>query len=113
MRKGLKSMPFLARLCIVWGYISGDEYVSSDQLPKERHTMINALIGKYIDSKNQKFRFQVQTGIGLLLVVTKETITASPGSISIEKTIGPRRTLGFPVKVGGRFFSLFLFEHWA
>ena len=28
----------------------------------------------------------------------------SPGSISIEKTIGPRRTLGFPVKVGGRFF---------
>ena len=85
------------------GYISGDEYVSSDHLPKERHTMFNALIGKYIDSKNQKFRFQVQTGIGLLLVVTKETITASPGSISIEKTIGPRRTLGFPVKVGGRF----------
>ena len=51
------------------GYISGDEYVSSDQLPKERHTMINALIGKYIDSKNQKFRFQYQAGIGLFWAI--------------------------------------------
>lgn len=77
------------------GYISGDEYVSSDHLPKERHTMFNALIGKYIDSKNQKFRFQVQTGIGLLLVVTKETITASPGSISIENPLVQEERLGF------------------
>ena len=83
------------------GYTSGDEYVSSDHLPKERHTMVNALIGKYIDSKNQKLRFQYQTGIGLLLV-TKETITAYPTSIFVEQTIGPG-TLGFPVKVGGRY----------
>ncbi|MDG1685451.1 MAG: hypothetical protein P8H63_05380 [Flavobacteriaceae bacterium] len=84
------------------GYISGDEYVSSDYLPKERHTMINALIGKYIDSKNQKFRFQVQTGIGLLLVTKEDVMTFPSNGISVEQTIGPR-TLGFPVKVGGRF----------
>ena len=63
--------------------------------------MINALIGKYMDSKNQKFRFQVQTGIGLLLV-KKEVITLPSNGISVEQAINPR-TLGFPVKVGGRF----------
>lgn len=94
------------------GYISGDEYVSSDQLPKERHSMINALIGKYIDSKNQKFRFQVQTGIGLLLVTKEDVMTFPSNGISVEQTIGSR-TLGFPVKVGGRFLPFFLFEHWT
>lgn len=88
------------------GYISGDEYVSSDYLPKERHTMINALIGKYIDSKNQKFRFQYQAGIGLLLVTTNETnsvqLPLRGVTVTTQKTIGPR-TLGFPVKVGGRY----------
>lgn len=85
------------------GYISGDEYVSSDQLPKERHTMINALIGKYIDSKNQKFRFQYQAGIGLFWATLRTDEIKHEiflGNTYFTETV---RSVGVPLKIGGRY----------
>jgi len=85
------------------GYISGDEYVSSDQLPKEKHTMINALIGKYMDSKNQKFRFQYQAGIGLFWATLRTDEIKHEfffGNAGFTKTV---RSVGVPLKIGGRY----------
>lgn len=47
------------------GYYTGDEYVFLGDQPDEIYRQFNLLIGKYNDSKNQKFRFQYQAGIGL------------------------------------------------
>jgi len=47
------------------GYYTGDEYVFFGDQPDEIYRQLNLLIGKYNDSKNQKFRFHYQAGIGL------------------------------------------------
>ena len=47
------------------GYYTGDEYVFFGDQPDEIYRQLNLLIGKYNDSKNQKFRFHYQAGIRL------------------------------------------------
>ena len=85
------------------GYYSGDEYVFFGDQPDEIYRQLNLLIGKYADSKNQKFRFQYQAGIGLFWATLRTDEIKQEiflGNIYFTKTV---RTVGVPLKIGGRY----------
>ena len=75
------------------GYYTGDEYVFLGDQPDEIYRQLNLLIWKYNDSKNQKFRFQYQAGIGLFWA------TLRTDEIKHEFILGTNPMLAFLSKV--------------
>lgn len=85
------------------GYYTGDEYVFLGDQPDEIYRQLNLLIGKYNDSKNQKFRFQYQAGIGLFWATLRTDEIKQEiflGNTYFTETV---RTVGVPLKIGGRY----------
>jgi hypothetical protein len=85
------------------GYYTGDEYVFLGDQPDEIYRQLNLLIGKYNDSKNQKFRFQYQAGIGLFWATLRTDEIKHEmffGNTYFTETV---RTVGVPLKIGGRY----------
>ncbi|MDG1824307.1 MAG: hypothetical protein P8H45_05395 [Flavobacteriaceae bacterium] len=85
------------------GYYTGDEYVFFGDQPDEIYRQLNLLIGKYNDSKNQKFRFQYQAGIGLFWATLRTDEIKHEiflGNTYFTETV---RTIGVPLKIGGRY----------
>jgi hypothetical protein len=83
------------------GYYTGDEYVFLGGQPDEIYRQLNLLIGKYNDSKNQKFRFQYQAGIGLFWATLRTDEIKHEfflGNTYFTETV---RTVGVPLKIGG------------
>lgn len=85
------------------GYYTGDEYVFLGDQPDEIYRQLNLLIGKYNDSKNQKFRFQYQAGIGLFWATLRTDEIKHEfffGNAYFTETV---RSVGVPLKIGGRY----------
>lgn len=91
-------------LCSV-GYYYGEDYEFIGDMPTEKYNQLNLLYGKYLDTKNNKFRFQYQAGIGMFwgTLRTKELDKTSTGFLTNKYYTKKVSTVGFPLKVGGRY----------
>jgi hypothetical protein len=87
------------------GYFYGEDYEFLGDTPTEKYNQLNLLFGKYIDSKNEKFRFQYQGGIGLFWgTIRTDELDKTDGNILTNKYFTKEiSTVGFPVKIGGRY----------
>ena len=82
-------------------YSEGYSFFTS---PNENYNQLNLLFGKFIDSKNEKFRFQYQTGIGMFWgTIRTEFDGNSSGPFNNVFFTKSVNTVGFPIKIGGRY----------
>ena len=87
------------------GYYFGEDnelWVS----PPEKYKQLNLLFGGYSDSKNEKFRFQYQAGLGVFWgrFRTDQIDTENSGLLHtayFTKDINP--TIALPIKIGRRY----------
>jgi len=87
------------------GYYYGEDYDFLDETPTEKYNQLNLLFGKYHDSKNEKFRFQYQGGIGMFwgTLRTDEYDDENSGLFNDAYFTKEISTVGFPLKIGGRY----------
>lgn len=87
------------------GYYYGEDYEFIGDTPTEKYNQLNLLFGKYIDSKNEKFRFQYQGGIGLFWgILRTDELDISDTSWLTDRYFTKKvSTIGFPIKIGGRY----------
>lgn len=87
------------------GYYYGEDYEFLGDEPTEKYNQLNLLFGKYVDTKNEKFRFQYQAGIGLFWarLRTNELDKRDTNWISNRYYTKYISTIGFPLKIGGRY----------
>lgn len=83
------------------GYYTGNEYRFLGPSPDEIYRQLNLLIGKYNDSKNQKFRFQYQAGIGLFWATLRTDEIEQENFLGNTYFTETVRTVGVPLKIGG------------
>ena len=87
------------------GYYYGEDYEFIGDTPTEKYNQLNLLFGKYTDSKNEKFRFQYQGGIGMFWGIkrTDELDTTNSNILTNHYFTEKFSTVGFPLKIGGRY----------
>ncbi len=87
------------------GYYYGEDYGMFRDKPTENYHQLNILMGKYEVSKNKKFRFQYQVGIGAFWgIIRTKVLDESETNIFIDKYFAKKAsTIGFPIKIGGRY----------
>ena len=87
------------------GYYYGEDYEFLGDTPTEKYNQLNLLFGKYIDTKNEKFRFQYQGGIGMFWGTfrTDEYDEGNSGLLNNAYFTEEVSTVGFPLKIGGRY----------
>lgn len=87
------------------GYYYGEDYEFLGDTPTEKYNQLNVLFGKYIDSKNEKFRFQYQGGIGLFwgILRTDELDISDTNWLTNRYFTKKVSTIGLPIKIGGRY----------
>ncbi len=87
------------------GYYYGEDYEFLGDTPTEKYNQINLLFGKYIDTKNKKFRFQYQGGIGMFwgTLRTNELDKTDTNWLTNRYYTKEISTVGFPLKIGGRY----------
>lgn len=87
------------------GYYSGEEWRILGDSPTEKYNQINLLFGKYVDSKNEKFRFQYQSGIGIFWGTLRTDKFDAENSNILTNAYFTKEisTIGFPLKIGGRY----------
>ena len=87
------------------GYYYGEDYEFLGDAPTEKYNQLNLLFGKYIDTKNEKFRFQYQGGIGMFwgLLRTDQYNEENSGILTNTYFTKEVSTVGFPLKIGGRY----------
>ena len=63
------------------------------------------MFGKYIDTQNEKFRFQYQGGIGIFwgTLRTNEYDEENSGLLNNVYYTDEVSAVGFPLKIGGRY----------
>lgn len=93
-------------ICSV-GYYFGNDYKSALFGPKPRniYKQANLLFGKYIDTKNEKFRFQYQGGVGVFWGEIRVDEHRGGKSAFIFTYYPTKKilTVGVPIKIGGRY----------
>lgn len=88
------------------GYYFADEgFELLGNTPREKYNQFNVLFGQYIDSANKKFRFQYQGGVGIFWGTFRTDVLDTDKSSWLSKTYisEETRTIGFPLKIGGRY----------
>jgi hypothetical protein len=87
------------------GYYYGEDYGLFRDNPTENYHQLNVLIGKYVTSKNKKFRFQYQVGIGAFWgIIRTDVLDESDTNILTDKYFAKKAsTIGLPLKIGGRY----------
>ena len=87
------------------GYYYGEDYEFLKDTPTEKYNQLNLLFGKYHNSKNEKFRFQYQGGIGMFwgTIRTDEYDEGNSNIITNAYITKEISTIGFPLKIGGRY----------
>ena len=87
------------------GYYKGNDDILFGDEPSEEYNQVNLLFGKYIDTKNQKFRFQYQGGIGMFwgTLRTDEYDEENSSFLNNAYFTEEVSTVGFPLKIGGRY----------
>lgn len=87
------------------GYYYGEDYEFLGDTPTEKYHQLNLLFGKYIDTKNEKFRFQYQGGIGIFRGTLRTDKFDEENSNILNNAYFTKKisTIGFPLKIGGRY----------
>jgi len=87
------------------GYYYGEDYDFLDETPTEKYNQLNLLFGQYFDTKNEKFRFQYQGGIGMFwgTIRTDEFDEENSNILTNAYITEEISTIGFPLKIGGRY----------
>jgi len=87
------------------GYYYGEDYEFIGDTPTEKYNQLNLLFGKYIDTKNKKFRLQYQGGIGMFwgTLRTEELDKTDTNWLTTRYYTKEVSTVGFPLKIGGRY----------
>ena len=85
-------------------YRSTDERLFGDT-PHEKYNQLNFLFGGYADTRNEKFRFQYQAGIGMFwgTLRTDEYDWINSTLLTNAYFTKEVSTVGFPLKIGGRY----------
>lgn len=85
-------------------YRSNDQTLFGDK-PYEKYNQLNLLFGKYADTKNKKFRFQYQAGIGMFWGSLRTDEFDAENSSLLNNAYFTKEvsTVGFPLKIGGRY----------
>jgi hypothetical protein len=88
-----------------FGYYYGEDYEFLGNSPTEKYNQVNLLFGKYIDTKNEKFRFQYQVGIGVFwgTIRTNELDTTNSNFFGKNYFTQKITTVGIPLKIGSRY----------
>lgn len=102
---GLEANVFSKKHLFSVGYYFGEDnefWVS----PPEKYKQLNLLFGGFSNSKNKKFRFQYQAGLGVFWgrFRTDQIDTENAGLLytaHFTKDINP--TIALPIKIGGRY----------
>lgn len=79
--------------------------------PSEKYKQLNFLFGKYEDSKNEKFHFQYQAGIGVFWGRFRTEVDEENSRCGFFKifcntayfTRDSKETIALPLKIGGRY----------
>ena len=103
--EGIEINTFSRQYLYSIGYYKGnDNSLFSDQ-PPEQYNQLNLLAGKFTDTKNKKFRFQYQGGIGMFwgTVRTNEFDKENSNLLTNAYFTKQISTVGLPAKIGGRY----------
>ena len=87
------------------GYYYGEDYEVLGDSPTEKYNQLNLLFGKYIDAKNEEWRFQYQAGIGMFWgkLRTDELDNDNSNILTNHYITKNVTTVGFSIKIGGRY----------
>ena len=103
--EGIEINAFSKSYLYTIGYYYGEDYEFLGDKPTEKYNQLNLLFGKYIDTQNEKFRFQYQGGIGIFwgTLRTNEYDEENSGLLNNVYYTDEVSAVGFPLKIGGRY----------
>jgi len=99
---GIELNAFSKRHLFTLGYYFDRETsILSASFQGDIYRQLNLLVGGYSDTKNEKFRFQYQAGVGQLWIKSK---VESPEEVF--KRTQDVKTITLPLKIGGRYIPV-------
>lgn len=103
--EGIEINSFSRKYIYSIGYNKEDEGTLFGNSPSEQYNQLNLLFGKYKDSKNDKFRFQYQGGIGRFWGTIRTNEYDAQNSTLLTNAYFTKQvsTVGLPIKIGGRY----------
>ena len=103
--EGLEVNAFSRSYLYTIGYYYGEDYGFMGDTPTEKYNQFNLLFGKYIDTKNEKFRFQYQGGIGVFwgTLRTDEYNEQNSSILTNAYFTQEVSSISFPLKIGVRY----------
>ena len=109
---GIEINAFSQKYLYSIGFYKDNDAMLFGDKPYERYNQLNLLFGKYADTKNGKFRFQYQAGIGKFwgTIRTDEYDPENSNLLSNAYYTKEVSTVGFPLKIGGRYIPFEFFS---